>query len=140
MKVNVMAAAATAVPATVQTKVSALVTPRTSVPVTPAVSTHVAVPPPVSVLALVDTTALKYLCGRAMVIFPPMGTAVTVVNPRVTVPVLTVPGILSPAVVKARSTLVVSWSPRATVAAVARRLTPHPSLRHREVPCQGRCC
>jgi len=123
MKVNVMAAAATAVPATVQTKVSALVTPRTAVPVTPAVRAHVAVPPPVSVLALEESTALKYLCGKAMVMVPPMGTAVTVVNPRVTVPVFKVPGTLSPAVVKARSTLVVSWLPRATVAAVALTLS-----------------
>ena len=84
-KVTVMAVAArTIAPAVVQITVSALAIPRTEVPVTPAVSTQLAVQPvilvPVSVVALDESTALKYLDGSAMVIFPPMGTAVTVVN------------------------------------------------------------
>ena len=94
-KVKVMAVAATMAPAVVQTRVSASAIPRTGVSVTPAVSTHVAVaavPVPTTVLALVESTALKYLGGNAMVIFPPMGTGVTVVNPSVVVLVLSVPG------------------------------------------------
>ena len=76
-KVNVMAVLARAIaPAVVQITVSALATPRTEVPVTPAVSTQVAVAPPDSVLVMVESTALKYFGGNAMVIFPPMGIAV----------------------------------------------------------------
>ena len=106
----------------VQTKVSAPLMPRTEVLETPAVSLHAAVavtavPAVVNVLALVASTALKYMDGRATVILPPMGTAVTVVKPRVTVPVLAVPGTLSVPVVNAMSTPVVSWLPRARVAA-----------------------
>jgi len=118
MKVNVMAVVlATSFPATVQTKVSASVTPRTAVPLTPEVSLHVAVPSPVSLLALVESTALKYFGGKAMVMVPPMGTAVTVLKPRVTVSVLTVPGTWSAAAVKAISFPSVSWPPRARVLA-----------------------
>jgi len=110
--------AARIAPAVVQTMVSAPDSPRTDIPEVPAVSTHLAVAAtlvPVSVLALVESTALKYLDGSAMVTFPPIGTAVTVVKPKVTVPVLTVPGTASVAVVKARLTPVPSWPPRATV-------------------------
>ena len=128
-KVNVMPVAKTIAPAVVHTRVSALMTPRTAVPVTPAVRTHVAVavtPVPVTVFALEESTALKYLGGKAIVIVPPMGTAVTVVKPRVIVPVLSVPGTLSTAAVavaKTISTLVMSWSPSLTVAAVALTLS-----------------
>ena len=45
-------------------------------------STHVAVPPQVIVLALEESTALKYFGCKAMVIVPATGTAVTVVKPR----------------------------------------------------------
>ena len=62
-----------------------------------------AVPPPVSVLALEESTALKYLGGRARVILPPTGTAVAVVKLNLTVSVLTVPGTLSDAAAKLKS-------------------------------------
>jgi hypothetical protein len=54
---------------------------------------------PATVLALVESTALKYLDGNAMVIFPPMGTAVTGLKLKVTTPVFTVAGTLSTAAV-----------------------------------------
>jgi len=113
MKVNVVTAAAvvptvpgTIAAAVVQIIVSAVGTARTVVPV-PAVSTHVAVAAtlvPATVLALVESTALKYLDGNAMVIFPPMGTAVTGLKLKVTTPVFTVAGTLSTAAVSVANT------------------------------------
>jgi len=75
--------------------VSALLMPRTEVPVTPAVSTHVhlapvAVPLTEKAWVTVESNALKYLDGRAMVILPPVGMGVTTVKPTVIRPVLTV--------------------------------------------------
>ena len=77
----------------VQTSASAFEIPSTETLGLPAVRTHVAVPPPVSVLALEELTAVKYLGGRARVILPPTGTAVAVKNPNLTLPVFVVPGI-----------------------------------------------
>ena len=77
--------------------------------------THVAVPPPVSVLALVELTAVKYLGGRARVILPPTGTAVSVLKLNLTVPVLTAPGTLSDAAAKTIEVPVVNWPPSETV-------------------------
>ena len=57
--------------------------------------THVAVPPPVSVLALEESTAVKYLGGRARVILPPTGKGVAVVKLNVIEFLLLVPGIWS---------------------------------------------
>ena len=61
----------------------------------PAEKRHVAVPLPVSVLALVGSTAVKYLGGRAMVILPPMGTAVAVLKPNLMGSMLLVPALLN---------------------------------------------
>jgi len=87
----------------------------TTSPAVPAVSTHLAVAPPVSVLSLVESTVLKYLDGKAKTMVPLTGTAVAVVKPKVTLPVFTVPGTLSPATINAMFTPEVSWPPRATV-------------------------
>ena len=60
VKVTAVDAASTAV-SVVQTTVSAPAIPSTVAVEMPTVSTHLAVAPPVSVLALVASTALKYL-------------------------------------------------------------------------------
>ena len=101
---------------------SALAIPSTAVPAVPAVRTQVAVkvvmrpPALVAVFAFVLSTVLKKPLGRARVILPPMGIAVADVKPRVTAPVLTVPGTLSAAVANAMPTPEVSWTLRNTVA------------------------
>ena len=51
-----------------------------------------------------------------MVTLPLIGTSVTVLKPKVTVPVLIVPGTRSVALVNAIATPAVSWLPRASVA------------------------
>ena len=109
MNVRVVAPAAMAAVAVVQTTMS----PVAKMPV---VSLQEAVAVPVSVLALVASTAPKYMNGKLNTMVPPMGTGFIVVKPSVTVPVLTVPGTLSVPVVNAMSTPVVSWLPRARVA------------------------
>ena len=98
MNVNSMfVQAGTAAPATVQTTVSAFGTFKTISDV-PAVSLHVAVPPPTFiVLALVESTALKYLGGRAMVMVPPTGTAVAVLKPNLIGSTFAKPGLLNDA-------------------------------------------
>jgi len=110
VKVIAVAAASFAV-SVVQTTVSAPAIPSTVTVEVPTVSTHLAVaatPVPVSVLALVGSTALKYLFGKAIVILPPIGTSVTVVKPRVTAAVFRVPGTWFPAVANAMAIPVVS--------------------------------
>jgi hypothetical protein len=77
--------------------------------------THVAVPPPVSVLALEELTALKYLGGRARVILPPTGTAVAVLKLNLTMAEFVVPGTLSDAAAKTIEVPVVNSPPSETV-------------------------
>ena len=77
-------------PAMVQTTKSAFQIPSTEALAvgSPAVRTH----EPKSVTLVEESTALKYLGGRAMVILPPTGTAVAGVKPKDMESVSTEPG------------------------------------------------
>ena len=99
----------------VQTSASAFEIPSTETLGSPAVRTQVAVPPPVSVLALEELTAVTYLGGRARVILPPTGTAVAVLKPNLTEAEFLVPGTRSDAAAKTIEVPVVNWPPSETV-------------------------